>query len=52
MEKVNLLRKAFEGEYEPISHFITNRSEKYISLYKQSSKNRTSLWCGLFYGNK
>ena len=40
MEKVNLLRKVFEGEYEPISHFITNRSEKYISIYKQSSEEQ------------
>ena len=40
MEKVNLFRKVFEGEYEPISHFITNRSEKYIALYKQSSEEQ------------
>ena len=41
MEKVNLLRKVFEGEYEPISHFITNRSQKYIALYNQSSEEQT-----------
>ena len=40
MEKVNMLRKVFEGEYEPISHFITNRSEKYIDLYNQSSEEQ------------
>ncbi len=37
MEKVNLLRKAFEGEHEPISHFITQRSKQYIALYNQFS---------------
>lgn len=40
MEKVNLLRKAFEGEYETISHIITNRSEKYIALYNQFSEEQ------------
>ncbi|MBR6609320.1 MAG: hypothetical protein IKK99_03785 [Oscillospiraceae bacterium] len=38
--KANLLRKVFEGEYEPISHFITNRSEKYIALYNQFSEEQ------------
>lgn len=37
MEKINLLRKAFEGEYEPTSPYITKRSKKYIALYNQSS---------------
>lgn len=40
MEKVNLLRKAFEGEYEPTSQFITKRSKKYIDLYNRSSKEQ------------
>ena len=40
MEKVNLLRKAFEGEYEPISHFITKRSKQYIALYNRFSEEQ------------
>ena len=40
MEKVNLLRKAFEGEYEPISHFITQRSKQYIALYNRFSEEQ------------
>ena len=35
-----MLRKVFGGEYEPISHFITNRSEKYIALYNQFSEEQ------------
>ena len=40
MESTNLLRKVFEGEYEPTSPFITTRSKKYKALYNQSSKEQ------------